>query len=167
MEDQTRLWNALRKDHIHTISTDHCSFTLAQKEMGKDDFTKIPGGMAGVETRPVLIYTYGVLTGKLTIEQMCRLLSENPAKLYGMYPQKGCIAPGSDADIVVWEPDEAWTLTKDNQVANVDYQAYEGFEVKGKAEKVYLYGELVLEDGRVVKEFEGRYVRRKTRTEID
>ncbi|MBS5065557.1 MAG: dihydropyrimidinase [Hungatella hathewayi] len=167
VEDQTRLWNALRKDHIHTISTDHCSFTLAQKEMGKEDFTKIPGGMAGVETRPVLIYTYGVLTGKLTIEQMCRLLSENPAKLYGMYPQKGCIAPGSDADIVVWEPDEAWTLTKDNQVANVDYQAYEGFEVKGKAEKVYLHGELVVEDGRVVKEFEGRYVRRKTRTEID
>lgn len=166
-ENQTRLWNALRRDHIQTIGTDHCSFTLAQKEMGKDDFTKIPGGMAGAETRPVLIYTYGVLTGKLTIEQMCRLLSENAAKLYGMYPQKGCIAPGSDADIVVWNPDVSWTLTKENQVANVDYQAYEGFAVKGRAEKVYLHGQLVVEDGQVVKEHEGVYVRRKTRVEID
>ncbi|MEG0564950.1 MAG: dihydropyrimidinase [Hungatella sp.] len=167
VEDQTRLWNALRKDHIQTISTDHCSFTLAQKEMGKDDFTKIPGGMAGVETRPVLIYTYGVLTGKLTIEQMCRLLSENPAKLYGAYPQKGCISVGSDADIVVWNPDAAWTLTKDNQVARVDYQAYEGFEVRGQAERVYLRGQLVVEDGHVVKEHTGAYVRRGKRMELD
>lgn len=167
VEDQTRLWNALRKDHIHTIATDHCSFTLAQKAAGIDDFTKIPGGMAGVETRPVLIYTYGVSAGKLTTSQMCRLLSENPAKLYGMYPQKGCIAPGSDADIVVWNPDAAWTLTKDNQAANVDYQAYEGFRVKGRAEKVYLRGKPVAEDGCVVKEHEGIYVRRNKRTDID
>lgn len=166
-EDQTRLWNALRKEHIQTISTDHCSFTLEQKEAGKHDFTKIPGGMAGVETRPVLIYTYGVLTGKLTIEQMCRLLSENPAKLYGAYPQKGCIAAGSDADIVVWDPDTAWTLTAENQVANVDYQAYEGFEVKGKAEKVYLRGKLVVEDGKVVKGHTGQYLKRGTRVSLD
>lgn len=166
-EDQTRLWNALRKDHIQTISTDHCSFTLAQKEAGKDDFTKIPGGMAGVETRPVLIYTYGVMAGKLTIEQMCRLLSENPAKLYGAYPQKGCIAAGSDADIVVWDPDVTWTLTAENQVANVDYQAYEGVEVTGRASQVYLRGQLVVEDGCVVKEHAGQYLKRGTRVPLD
>lgn len=162
VEDQTRLWNALRGDNIQTISTDHCSFTMAQKEMGKEDFTRIPGGMAGVETRPVLMYTYGVETGKISIEQMCRLLSENPAKLYGVYPQKGCIAEGSDADLVVWNPDVSWTLTKENQVANVDYQAYEGFPVKGQAEKVYLRGQLVSECGKVVREHQGRYIRRQT-----
>lgn len=167
VEDQTRLWNALRKDHIQTISTDHCSFTLAQKDVGKDDFTKIPGGMAGVETRPVLIYTYGVMKGKLTIEQMCKLLSENPAKLYGAYPKKGCIAVGSDADIVVWDPEITWTLTAENQVAHVDYQAYEGFEVIGKAARVYLRGELVVEDGQMVKEHTGQYLKRGTRVSLD
>lgn len=167
VEDQTRLWNALRKGNIQTVSTDHCSFTMAQKEMGKEDFTKIPGGMAGVETRPVLMYTYGVEAGRLSIEQMCRLLSENPAKLYGLYPQKGCIAEGSDADLVLWNPDVSWTLTKENQAANVDYQAYEGFEVKGKAEKVFLRGQLVAENGRVVKEHAGQYVKRKSYMKFD
>ncbi|MFR4438617.1 MAG: dihydropyrimidinase [Hungatella sp.] len=166
-EDQTRLWNALRKGRIQTISTDHCSFTLAQKEMGKDDFTKIPGGMAGVETRPVLIYTYGVETGRLTLEQMCRLLSENPAKLYGLYPQKGCIAVGSDADLVVWDEKVCWTLTAENQAANVDYQVYEGFPVKGKAEQVYLRGELVVQNGQVVKAGTGRYQKRGKPTSLD
>lgn len=159
VEDQTRLWNALRKDHIHTISTDHCSFTLAQKEMGKEDFTKIPGGMAGVETRPVLIYTYGVLTGKLTIEQMCRLLSENPAKLYGMYPQKGCIAPGSDADIVVWDSETAWTLAAENQQSASGFCPMEGTQVKGRAEQVYLRGTLVAENGEVKEAYQGTYVK--------
>lgn len=98
---------------------------------GKEDFTKIPGGMAGVETRPVLMYTCGVETGRITMEQMCRLLSENPAKLYGMYPQKGVIAPGSDADLVVWNPEAKWVLSAENQTANVDYQTYEGYPVKG------------------------------------
>lgn len=166
-EDQTTLWNALEKDLIQTISTDHCSFTLKQKEAGKNDFTCIPGGMAGVETRPVLIYTYGVETGRLTIEQMCKLLSENPAKLYGVYPRKGCIAPGSDADIVVWNPDVTWTLTADNQVANVDYQAYEGLEVKGIPQQVYLRGQLVVQNGQVVKEHAGQFVRRGTGMPLD
>lgn len=166
-EDQTRLWNALRKGNIQTISTDHCSFTLEQKEMGKDDFTKIPGGMAGVETRPVLIYTYGVETGRLTLEQMCRLLAENPAKLYGMYPKKGCIAVGSDADLVVWNGDVHWTLTAENQVANVDYQAYEGFQVTGRAEQVYLRGELAAENGQVVRAGAGCYQKRSRRIPLD
>ncbi len=159
--DQEALWGALNADQIQTVSTDHCSFTLGQKAAGREDFTKIPGGMAGVETRPVLIYTYGVKEGRITLEQMCRLLSENPAKLYGMYPQKGAIEPGSDADLVVWNPEEDWVLSAENQAANVDYQTYEGWPVFGKPEKVYVNGVLTAENGSVCGGKDGRYVRRK------
>ncbi len=113
-----------------------------------------------METRPVLLYTYGVEKGLLTVEQMCRVLSENPAKLYGVYPEKGCIKAGSDADFVVWDPEISWVLTRENQMANVDYQAYEGFPVKGRAEKVYLRGRLAAANGRIVREYEGKYVAR-------
>lgn len=158
--DQTRLWNALHKNHIQTISTDHCSFTMAQKAAGKDDFSKIPNGMPGVENRPVLLYTYGVGGERITLEQMCRLLSENPAKLYGVYPQKGCITPGSDADIVVWDPDVKWTITKENQHSATDYAPYEGTRVTGMAEQVYLRGKLVAQNGAPVQELCGVYTRR-------
>ena len=158
--DQTRLWNALHKNHIQTISTDHCSFTLEQKAAGRDDFSKIPNGMPGVENRPVLIYTYGVRAERITLPQMCRLLSENPAKLYGMYPEKGCIAPGSDADIVVWDPDANWTISKQNQISVTDYSPYEGTPVTGMARKVYLRGRLAAENGKPVEEHLGQYVKR-------
>lgn len=167
IQAQTRLWNALKKDHIHTVATDHCSFTTLQKAAGKGDFTKIPNGMPGVETRPVLMYTYGVLERGLTLEQMCRLLSENAAKLYGLYPKKGCIAEGSDADIVVWNPDAEWILTDDNQHGNADYCPYHGCKVRGIAEKVYLRGELVSENGSVLKERKGTYIPRKKRIPFD
>jgi len=165
--DSNRLWNALRKDQIQTVSTDHCSFTTGQKAAGKDDFTKIPGGMPGVEARPALMYSFGVLEHDLKLEQMCRLLSENPAKLYGAYPQKGTIAPGSDGDIVVWNPDARWTMSVENQVANVDYCPFEGIEVKGKAELVFLKGRLAAEDGHVVLEKTGSFVPRKRHMELD
>ncbi len=87
--NQEVLWRGLRRGDIQTISTDHCSFTLAQKDAGREDFTKIPGGLPGVETRGELIYSYGVAKRKLSLAQMCRVLSENPAKLYGLYPRKG------------------------------------------------------------------------------
>ena len=105
-EDQDCLWKALADGDIQTVATDQCSFTLAQKAMGKADFTKIPGGLPGVQTRGTLLYTYGVRTGKITVEKMCQLLCENPAKLYGVYPNKGAIAEGSDADIVVFDPEK-------------------------------------------------------------
>ena len=166
-KDSTRLWNAIRKDHIQTLATDHCSFTTAQKAAGKDDFTRIPNGMPGVESRPVLMYSFGVLDHDLKLEQMCRLLSENPAKLYGVYPQKGVIAPGSDADVVVWDPDTRWTLSVKNQVANVDYCPFEGTEVTGKAEMVFFKGRLAAKDGRVILEKTGSYVPRKRHMELD
>ena len=158
--DQTRLWNAIRKNNIQTLSTDHCSFTLKQKEAGLEDFTRIPNGMPGVESRPVLFYTYGVLDKELSLEQMCRLLSSNPAKLYGVYPQKGCIREGSDADLVVWNPDATWVMTEGNQLANTDYCPFEGTQVQGIAEQVYLRGKLAAENGSVVKEHQGQYVKR-------
>lgn len=162
--DRNRLWNALKKNNIQTIATDHCSFTLKQKEAGLEDFTKIPNGMPGVETRPVLFYTYGVRERAFTLSQMCRMLSVNPAKLYGIYPQKGCIQPGSDADIVVWDPDVSWTLSLSNQKANTDYCPLEGTPVTGRAEQVYLRGVLVAEHGDVVKENLGNYVKRNRYT---
>ncbi len=106
-----RRWPTAR---IQTVSTDHCSFTLKQKDAGRGDFTKIPGGLPGVETRGELLYTAGVAEGRITKEQMCALLSENPARLYGAYPRKGVLAPGSDADIVVYDPAADKTITGRN-----------------------------------------------------
>ena len=116
--DQDCLWKALANDQIQTVATDQCSFTMEQKALGKDDFTKIPGGLPGVQTRGTLLYTYGVRTGRITQEQMCRLLSENAAKLYGVYPNKGVIREGSDADIVVFDPEKENVISaKDTSVS--------------------------------------------------
>lgn len=159
--DQEVLWKCLKEDNIDTVATDHCSFTMEQKKLGLTDFTKIPCGMPGVETRANLIYTYGVLQNKISLSQMCRLLSENPSKIYGVYPRKGCLAIGSDADIVVWDPEVTWTLTKETQVANVDYHPYEGVAVQGKAEAVFLRGHLVVSKGNIISEKVGTYIPRK------
>lgn len=157
-EDQEVLWKALEHDEIQTIATDHCSFTAAQKDMGKEDFAKTPCGMPGAEERPALIYHYGVGAGRLSEEQMCKLLAENPAKLYGLYPKKGVIAPGSDADLVVWNPKTEWTLSAKTQQSACDYCPMEGTKLKGRAEQVYLHGELAAENGKIVKAGLGRYV---------
>lgn len=157
-EDQEVLWEALAHDEIQTIATDHCSFTAAQKDMGKEDFAKTPCGMPGAEERPALIYHYGVGAGRLSEEQMCKFLTENPAKLYGLYPKKGVIAPGSDADLVVWNPETEWTLSAKTQQSACDYCPLEGTILKGRAEQVYLHGELAAENGKIVKAGLGRYV---------
>ncbi|MDD3219942.1 MAG: dihydropyrimidinase [Lachnospiraceae bacterium] len=159
--DQDYLWEALKLDEIQTISTDHCSFTTEQKKMGIHDFTKIPNGMPGVETRGELMYTYGVGQGKITLEQMCRLLSETPARLYGCYPQKGCIAPGSDGDITIIDPHKTKTIRAEKQMQNVDYAPFEGFEIKGCVDSVFLGGKLVVEDGKLVKANQGRFISRR------
>jgi len=129
--------------------------------MGENDFTKIPGGMPGVEDRALLIYTYGVKQNRLTLEQMCRLLSENPAKLYGAFPRKGTIAVGSDADIVVFNPDEAGVISAKTQAYNTDYAPYEGFETLGRVEQVYLRGLKVVDEHKIVAEHKGCFVKRE------
>lgn len=159
-EDSACLWKALADGTIQTVSTDHCSFTTEQKALGKDDFTKIPGGMPGVETRGTLLYTYGVDAGRITKEKMCQLLSENPAKLYGMYPAKGAIAPGSDADIVVMRTGVEDMVTAADQVQNVDYAPFEGRKLTARIESVFLRGTQVVKDHQVVVEKAGKFVKR-------
>lgn len=159
--DQEALWKALADGEIQTVCTDHCSFTLEQKNLGKDEFRKIPGGMPGVETRAEVIFSEGVIKGRITKERMCALLSENPAKLYGMYPEKGVLREGSDADIVLINPNRKKRITKETQVSRSDYAPLEGLEVQGVVEEVFLRGELVAKEGKVLKENCGKYLKRK------
>lgn len=159
--DQTALWGAIESGEVDTISTDHCSFNFkGQKDMGKSDFSKIPNGLPGIEHRPVLMYTHGVATGKMTVEQMAKLLSENTARLFGMYPRKGILAVGSDADIVVWEPSYQGEITADAQYQNVDYTPYEHQKTIGRAKAVFLRGKQVVTDGKVQSENNGIYLSR-------
>lgn len=162
-EDQECLWEGLAKGEIQTVATDQCSFTLEQKALGKDDFTKIPGGLPGVQTRGTLLYTYGVREGKITVEQMCRLLSENPAKLYGVYPRKGALLEGSDGDIVVFDPEKESVISSETHGYNTDNNPFEGYSLHGDIDKVFLRGKLVVEDGTVVKEKTGEYMKRGKR----
>ena len=159
-ENHDALWRGLRRGDIQTISTDHCSFTLAQKDMGREDFTKIPGGLPGVETRGELIYTCGVAAGKMTVGGMCRALCENPAKLYGLYPRKGVIAAGSDADIVIYDPDASHVLTAGSMVSRAGYTPYEGLRTEGGIVQVYLRGTLMVDHGKIIGGMEGQYLRR-------
>ena len=160
-EDQDCLWKALSDGDIQTVATDQCSFTLEQKALGKEDFTKIPGGLPGVQTRGTLLYTYGVETGKITKEQMCRLLCENPAKLYGLYPRKGVIREGSDADIVVLDPEARSVISAKTHAYNTDNNPFEGFELHCGIDKVFLRGNLAVENGRLAKEKLGIFVPRE------
>ena len=158
--DQDCLWKALANGEIQTVATDQCSFTMEQKALGKEDFTKIPGGLPGVQTRGTLLYTYGVRTGKITQEQMCRLLSENAAKLYGVYPQKGVIREGSDADIVVFDPEKESVISAKTHLYHTDNNPYEGFKLHGDIDRVFLRGMPVVKDGKVVLEKAGKYIKR-------
>ena len=158
---QELLWKALRRGDIQTISTDHCSFTLEQKEAGRGDFTKIPGGLPGVETRGELIYSYGVAKGRMSLQGMCRALSENPARMYGLFPRKGSLNPGSDADIIVYDPGDSHVIRAEDCIANVDYNPYEGFVTAGGIRQVWLRGSLAVEGGKVLdQEPKGKYMAR-------
>lgn len=158
--DREALWQALADGTVQTVSTDHCSFTLQQKAAGRGDFTKIPGGVPGVETRGELLYTYGVAAGRITKEKMVEVLSANPAKLYGLWPKKGVIAEGSDADLVIYDPKGEHCLQASEMIANVDYTPYEGFPVSGRILQVYLRGTLSVEDGKVLCDRGGVYLPR-------
>ena len=158
--DNERLWKALADGEIQTVSTDHCSFTLAQKDAGRGDFTKIPGGMPGVETRGTLLFTYGVAAGRITAERMADVLAETPAKLYGLFPRKGVLQPGADADIVVYDPRGTNCITAADQAANVDYAPYEGTQIAGHIAEVYLRGTCVVREGKILHDRNGQYLHR-------
>ena len=155
------LWEALEKGEIDTIGPDHCSFNYEPTKMlGKDDFSAIPGGIPGTEHRPALMYTCGVRSGRITPHQMMLALAQRPAQLFGMFPQKGALQVGSDADIVIFDPDYTWRITAENQYQRVDYTPYEGMEMAGRTDTVLLDGQVAVEGGKVVTEGLGRYVHR-------
>jgi dihydropyrimidinase len=149
--NQEILWNAVRTDILSAISTDHCAFRWdTQKSLGKDDFSKIPNGGPGLENRLQMIHQFGVREGRISLNRMVELLATNPAKLFGLYPRKGTIAVGSDADIVVFDPEKRVTITAADQHSKTDYNLYEGTEVTGSPETVLLRGRVLVEGDELV-----------------
>ncbi|EWM12444.1 dihydropyrimidinase [Kutzneria sp. 744] len=144
---QGALWQGLRTNDLSVVSTDHCPFCFVeQKELGRGDFSKIPNGMPGVEHRMDLIYQ-GVVGGELTLQRWVEVTSTTPARMFGLYPRKGVIAPGSDADIVVYDPAAKQTLSATTHHMNVDYSAYEGLEITGRVDTVLSRGRVVVDSG--------------------
>ncbi len=166
---QEELWKGLARNDLQVVSTDHCPFCMKegfrglpkQKQLGIDDFSKIPNGAPGVETRMVLLYDGGVVGGRITLSRWVDLTATTPAKIMGMFPRKGTIAIGSDADIVVWDPRATQTLSAKTHHMRVDYSPYEGRKVKGKAVTVLSRGEIIVEKDRFLgKKGRGRFVKR-------
>jgi dihydropyrimidinase len=149
-EDQYALWKALVDGTIKTIGTDHCPFMLGQKEAGKNDFRKIPNGAGGIEHRLALIYTYGVLTHKISLNKWVDLCATQPAKAFGLFPKKGEIAIGSDADLVIWNPEIEQEISVKTHHQNCDSNIFEGFKTKGNVEYVIKNGEIILENNQIV-----------------
>jgi dihydropyrimidinase len=148
-ETQARLWRGLAGNDLQAISTDHCPFCMKeQKELGEGDFSKIPNGAPGIETRMSLVYDGGVRAGRISLNRFVELTSTSPAKIFGLFPRKGTIAPGSDADIVVFDPEKKLTLSVNTLHMRVDYNPYEGREVTGVTETVISRGRIVIDGGR-------------------
>ncbi len=145
------LWNAVRNDALSVISTDHCAFTFeGQKTLGKDDFSKIPNGGPGLENRLQMIHEFGVRAGRITLNRMVELLATNPAKLFGLYPRKGTVTVGSDADLVIFDPEKQATISAKTHHSRSDYSLYEGTKVTGSPEIVLLRGNVLVENGELV-----------------
>ena len=158
-EDNLALQEALREGEIQVVATDHCAFTREQKLSSNDCRTIYPG-IPGTEELLPLVYTYGILGGNLTLSQIVNVLSSGPAKAFGLYPRKGCLQEGSDADIVLFNPEENWTLTSSNLHSASGYTAYEGKNVTGKVVMTYLRGRLILGDGLYLGlEGDGRFIK--------
>jgi dihydropyrimidinase len=150
-KNQAPLWQALREDVLQVLSTDHCPFRFAdQKTLGLGNFTKIPNGGPGIENRMQLAYHHGVNEGRMSLERFVEVTAEAPAKIFGMYPKKGVVAAGSDADIVIWDPEAKYTITAASQNMHTDYSIFEGFQVKGNARQVFSRGELVVDGGKFI-----------------
>ncbi len=164
-KNQPKLWEGLRTDHLQVVSTDHCPFCFAdQKALGKDDFTKIPNGGPGIENRLQLLHHHGVGKGNLSLNRFVEVVSTAPARIFGMYPKKGVLAVGSDADLVLWNPNEEHTISAATQAMRVDYSMFEGFHVRGNARDVYSRGELIVSGGTFIgKPGRGNYLRREAR----
>src|SRR5206468_5267354 len=142
------LWRGLRNYDLQVVATDHCPFCMKdQKELGKNDFSKIPNGMPGVETRLYLMYE-GVRDGRISLNRSVEITSTAPAKIFGMYPRKGTVAIGADADLVVWDPEKRHTLSQKTLHMRVDYSPYEGRDVVGAPTHVLSHGKVIIENGK-------------------
>ncbi len=158
---QDDLWKGLRTNDLAVVSTDHCPFCMKeQKELGLNDFRAIPNGIGGVEHRMDMIYQ-GVVTGEIGLARWVELCATTPARMMGLYPRKGIIAPGSDADLVIYDPDKRWTISVENHHMNMDHSAYEGTEVTGHVDAVFSRGRKVIDDGRYLgRAGDGQYLPR-------
>lgn len=158
---QDALWKGLQAGNLQTTATDHCCFCAPQKAAGKDDFTKIPNGTAGVEDRMAVLWTHGVNTGRLTHEEFVAVTSTNAAKIFNIYPRKGKIAVGGDADVVLWDPEATKTISAATHHQNIDFNIFEGMQVKGKATHTISSGILKYADGDLrVEKGKGNYIKR-------
>ena len=161
---QEKLWNGLKSDHLQVVSTDHCPFCFKeQKELGRNDFTKIPNGGPGVEHRMSLIYSGGVAAGRFSVNRFVELVSTTPAKLFGLYPRKGTIAVGSDADLVIFDPNRKHTISAKTHHMRVDYSMFEGIQVMGMPVTVLSRGRVVVESDKFLgRAGTGEFVKRST-----
>jgi len=162
---QDLLWRGLAFNDLQAISTDHCPFCMKeQKTLGADDFSKIPNGAPGIETRMSLVYDGGVRAGRISLNRFVELTSTSPAKIFGLFPRKGTIAPGSDADIVVFDPERTITLSASTLHMKVDYNPYEGREVAGATDTVISRGRVIVDAGRFTgRTGAGAFLKRRTR----
>ena len=159
---QKKLWEAIKKNHIQVVATDHCPFNLkGQKDLGMEDFRKIPNGAPGIENRLHLIYEFGVLQESLSLNRWVELCSTQPAKIFGLYPRKGTITIESDADIVIWDPQKKMIISAQTHHMKVDYNLFEGVEINGTPETVISNGEIIIENNKFIgKTGRGNYLKR-------
>ena len=162
-QHQEALWRGLQSGNLQTTATDHCCFCAPQKAMGRDDFTRIPNGTGGVEDRMAVLWHHGVGSGRLTANEFVRVTSTNAAQIFNLYPRKGSIGVGADADLVVWDPEGTRTISAKTHHQNVDFNIFEGMTVKGVASHTISQGKVVWADGKLdTMRGAGRYVPRPT-----
>jgi dihydropyrimidinase len=160
-KNQDSLWAGLQSGSLQVVATDHCSFTTEQKRMGLGDFTKIPNGTGGLEDRMPVLWSAGVNTGRLTKEEFVAVTAANIARILNIYPKKGAVAVGSDADLVIWDPRKSKKITAKKQVSRIDYNVFEGFECTGAPVTVLSRGRIAWTDGDMrAKPGDGDFVRR-------
>ena len=159
---QRHLWKALEEGWIQVVGSDHCAFNFkGQKEMGRENFIKIPNGLPGMENRLSILYTHGYRKNKISLARMVDVWATAPAKLYGLYPQKGSIQVGADADLVIFDPEYEGRISVENSLQGIDYNPYESFEQKGRPEKVFLRGKLTFDSGKFVGQIgQGKFLKR-------
>ena len=160
-KDQEALWAGLNQGLVNIVGTDHCPFNWEQKKMGENDFSKIPNGHPAIEHRMELLYSEGVRKGRISLNKYVEVTSTNAAKAFGMFPKKGSIGIGSDADIVLFDPNEKHTLSAKTHHHRCDYSAYEGWEVTGKCKTVILRGQVAVDNGKtMIEKGYGKFIKR-------